>query len=197
MQNEHIIASGIVGSRPTPRILQCIAVAAATVCEGGTATEEFTTQALTVVNERRSMLARQQQMNGNTSTNLPYGKNIRQLEWNCTLETSANGLMDGQCDHAGKTAPAGTSLIAFSDYLDSVGGTADISPILNSILMSIDHESLNVGTTTVTYTSTTGPNLANYANLARSDITSMACALETCGAGDEGRLAMYCLTDNT
>ncbi|KHJ89520.1 hypothetical protein OESDEN_10652 [Oesophagostomum dentatum] len=113
MQNEHIIASGIVGSRPTPRILQCIAVAAATVCEGGTATEVFTTQTLNIVNERRSMLARQQQKNDNTSTNLPYGKNIRQLEWNCTLETSANGLMDGQCDHTGKTAPAGTTLIAF------------------------------------------------------------------------------------
>ncbi|KHJ93619.1 SCP-like protein, partial [Oesophagostomum dentatum] len=171
-------------------------VAASTYCEGGKVTEAAVQQVLNVINTRRSTLAKGQQTNGYNGAKLPYGKNIMKVEWSCTLEKTAASFMDGTCNHTPRAPPAGSTLIGNSDYNDILqGGDNDLSTILGALLGTIDHEELSIGSASVTYSTTTGPHLRPYVNLARADVTSIGCVLEHCGTGAEANHSIYCLTD--
>uniref|UniRef100_A0A8L8JQ17 SCP domain-containing protein n=1 Tax=Heligmosomoides polygyrus TaxID=6339 RepID=A0A8L8JQ17_HELPZ len=107
-----------------PRIAY-VTSSSATTCTSNTGvTDTAREKALDAINQNRRTAVNGQLQNGNTAgTNLPHGKNMYKLDWDCGLEGLAEVLLSNDCSAPTTTLPnngIGSAVVANPATMDDI-----------------------------------------------------------------------------
>ncbi|RCN43040.1 SCP-like protein [Ancylostoma caninum] len=167
-------------------------------CPGGYLDQStINTGVLDPINAARQKVVNGAQANGPGGSNLPAGKDLTQLSWDCSLEqTAIKAMNDGQCPETEPANPGDKGTFFDNDYF--YDDNVPVSEILanefnNNYLSQITANKLTVQGTKVIYN---GPvELRSYANLIRPGTTGIGCALNKC-SGPPKKFSMYCILNS-
>ncbi|KIH62813.1 SCP-like protein [Ancylostoma duodenale] len=139
----------------------------------------------------RYLLLSGKQNNGPGGPMFPKGKYMNNVRWACKLEKQAIAALGTKCGYDEPKAPAGMSGMFFN--LDIDWDEPDIYTAMHSWANEINEFAMqNVGKTDVKYDN---PQVRNWVNLVRPDITKIGCADITCVENGLNKYRAYCLVD--
>ncbi|VDK49781.1 unnamed protein product [Cylicostephanus goldi] len=164
-------------------------------CDGGAMESTDINEILKYINERRSTVVQGNQRNGQRKDNLPAGKYMNQIYWNCDLEKETMEFSTDVCDYPEQTPQKSQAYHADYDYDGEKVPSA--SSLVETWLGMVDNNALTeYGNGAVKYSEEL--NMADFVNLINPKTTDIGCAFGNCVIEDGGsKYTFYCLTNQS